>query len=132
MNDYLRTALSGWIACLLFLAALALPYLLGRSHTRARPFLQMLWPHYWIGYALPVVAFVHAWLPMRTGNMRGMNLTGIWLATSALLLTGWQVAIGLLLRHPLQPSRRLLRTTHFWTMALLSGLILAHIALNRP
>ena len=132
MNDYLRTALSGWTAFLLFAAGLALPYLFRRTRAGGRPFLKRLWPHYRIGYALPVVAFVHAWLPMQTGNVRGMNMTGIWLATAALLLILWQITLGLLLRNPLQSSRRSLRTIHFWTMALLAGLILAHIALNRP
>jgi cytochrome b561 len=132
MIDYLRTALSGWIAFLLFAAALALPYLLRRSRASSRPFLKRLWPHYWIGYALPGIAFVHAWLPMRTGNLRGMNMAGIWLATAALLLIVWQVAVGCLLRNPLQSSRRFLRAIHFWSMALLAGLIVAHIALNRP
>jgi cytochrome b561 len=132
MIDYLRTALSGWIAFLLFAAALALPYLLRRSRASSTPFLKRLWPHYWIGYALPEVAFVHAWLPMRTGNLRGINMAGIWIATAALLLIVWQVAVGLLLRNPLHSSRRFLRTIHFWSMALLAGLIVAHIALNRP
>ena len=132
MNDYLRTALSGWTAFLLFAAGLALPYLFRRARAGGRPFLKRLWPHYWIGYALPVVAFAHAWLPMRTGNVRGMNMTGIWLATAALLLILWQITLGFLLRNPLQSSRRSLRTIHFWTMALLAGLILAHVALNRP
>jgi cytochrome bd-type quinol oxidase subunit 2 len=132
MNDYLRTALSGWAAFLLFVAGLLLPYLIRRTRSRDKPILKRLWPHYWIGYALPAVAFVHAWLPMRTGNMKGVNMTGLWLATIALVLIAFQVVIGLQLRNPTQSGRRQLRATHFWTMALLAGLIIVHIAINRP
>jgi hypothetical protein len=78
------------------------------------------------------VAFLHAWLPMSQGNMRGLNMNGLWLATVALLLIVWQIALGLMLRSAAKPGRPALRRTHLWTMALMAGLIAAHIALNRP
>jgi thiosulfate reductase cytochrome b subunit len=69
---------------------------------------------------------------MRSGNMRGINSSGVWIATIALLIVLWQIAVGLMLRDPTQSDRRMHRRTHFWTMTLVAGLIVVHIALNRP
>ena len=132
MMDYVRTALTGWAAFLLFVASLLLPYLIRRTRSHGVPFLKQLWPHYWIGYGLPVIAFIHAWIPMRTGNLRGINMTGLWLATIALMLLAVQLFIGLQLQSPTQSNRKRLRAAHFWTMALLAGLIVIHVVLNRP
>ncbi|WP_353072141.1 DUF4405 domain-containing protein [Tunturiibacter gelidoferens] len=79
-----------------------------------------------------LVSFVHAWFTMRSGNTRGINTAGIWIATAALLIMLWQIAVGLMLRNPTQSNRRTLRRMHFWTMTLVAGLIVVHIALNRP
>jgi hypothetical protein len=132
MNDYLQTAFSGWAGVMLFGSGLAMPYLLRKSPTAKRPYLQRMWPHYWLGYLAFFASFAHAWLTMRTGNMRGINSAGIWIATVALLAILWQIAVGLMLTNPTQSSRRALRRLHFWTMALVAGLIVLHIALNRP
>jgi hypothetical protein len=91
-----------------------------------------MWPHYWLGYLAFFISFAHAWFAMRGGNMRGMNLSGVWIATLALLVMLWQIGVGLTLRDPVQSRRRALRRLHFWTMALVAGLIVFHIALNRP
>jgi len=91
-----------------------------------------MWPHYWLGYLAFFISFAHAWFAMRGGNMRGMNSSGVWIATLALLIVIWQIVVGLMLRDPAQSKRRALRRLHFWTMALVAGLILIHIALNRP
>jgi len=128
MNGYLETAALGWLALLLFGANLWLPYLLGRAPAR----LKCMRPHYWIGYSLPGLALLHAWIPMSRGNMNGMNMTGLWLATIALLLLGMQVVLGLLLRNSVAGVRSTLQTGHFWTMAAAALLIVTHIALNRP
>jgi thiosulfate reductase cytochrome b subunit len=69
---------------------------------------------------------------MRGGNMRGINAAGVWIATVALLIMLWQIAVGLMLRDPAQSNRRALRRTHFLTMALVTGLIVVHVTLNRP
>jgi hypothetical protein len=132
MNDYVGTALSGWAGVMLVGSGLAMPYLL-RGVSRAKtPYLRRLWPHYWLGYLALLVSSAHAWLAMRSGNTRGINPSGIWIATIALLIMLWQIAVGLLLRDPAQSSRRTLRRIHFWTMTLVAGLIVVHIALNRP
>jgi len=137
MNDYLQTALSGWAGVVFFGSGLAMPYLLRRvpgAKTRpsTTPYLQRLWPHYWLGYLAFIASFVHSWLAMRHGDMRGINTSGVWIAMVALLIVLWQIAVGLMLRDPTQSNRRALRRTHFWTMALVAALIVVHIALNRP
>jgi len=132
MNEFLWTAFSGWGAVILFASVLTLPYLLRRTGGATTPYRQPLWPHYWLGYLLPIMAFVHAWLPMSKGDIRGLNVGGLWLGTIALLLMLWQIALGLLLRASSQYGRIALRRTHFWTMATLAALIVAHVALNRP
>jgi len=132
MNEYLETALSGWAGVIFFGSGLTMPYLLrGVSRDKA-PYLRRLWPHYWLGYLALLVSSAHAWLAMRSGNMRGINSSGVWIATVALLIMFWQIAVGLMLRDPTQSNRRALRRTHFWTMTLVAGLIVGHIALNRP
>ena len=132
MNDYLQTAFSGWTGVLLFGSGLAMPYLLRRSPGAKAPYLRRVWPHYWLGYLTFFASFAHAWFAMRSGNMRGMNLSGVWIATVALFVILWQIGVGLLLRDPAQSKRRALRRLHFWTMALGAGLIVVHVVLNRP
>lgn len=142
MNDYLQMALSGWAGVMFFGSGLVMPYLLRRvpgAGTRppTTPYLQRMWPHYWLGYLAFTASFVHSWLAMRRGDMRGINTSefktgGVWIATLALLIILWQIAVGLMLRNPTQSNRRALRRTHFWTMALVAALIVVHIALNRP
>jgi hypothetical protein len=132
MNDYLQTALSGWSGVALFGSGLAMPYLLRRTRGAKTPYLRRMWPHFWLGYMAFLVSFVHAWFTMRSGKMRGINAAGVWIATGALLIMLWQIAVGLMLRNPTQSNRRALRRTHFWTMTLVAGLIVVHVALNRP
>lgn len=132
MNDYLQTAFSGWAGVLLFGSGLAMPYLLRRSSGAKAPYLRRMWPHYWLGLLTFLASSAHAWFAMRSGNMRGINLSGVWIATVALLVILWQIAVGLLLRDPAQSKRRALRRLHFWTMAFVTGLIVLHITLNRP
>jgi hypothetical protein len=132
MSDYLRTAFSGWASVMVFGSGLALPFLLRRTPRLTTPFLRRMWPHYWLGYFTLIASFSHGWLAMSAGNMRGVDLPGIWIATIALLAIMWQVAVGLMLTSPAQPQRRALRRTHFWTMMLVAGLIVAHVVRNRP
>lgn len=132
MNGYLENALSGWAGVILFGSGLLMPYLLRRVSGAKTPYLRRLWPHYWLGYLALFVSSAHAWVAMRSGNMRDINSSGVWIATIALLIMLWQVAVGLMLRDPTQSNRRMLRRTHFWTMTLVAGLIVVHIALNRP
>jgi hypothetical protein len=132
LSDYLQSAFSGWAGVLLFGSGLAMPYLLRRLPGAKMPYLRRMWPHYWLGYLALFVSFAHAWFAMRSGGMRGMNLSGVWIATVALVVILWQIGVGLLLRDLIQSNRRALRRLHFWTMALVAGLIFVHVALNRP
>jgi hypothetical protein len=132
MKEYLETALSGWAGVMLFGSGLTMPYLLRGVSSTKTPYLRRLWPHYWLGYMAFLVSSAHGWLAMRSGNMRSINPSGVWIATIALLIILWQIAVGLMLRDPAQSNRRTLRRTHFWTMTLVAGLIVVHIALNRP
>jgi len=55
---------------------LAMPFLVrGRKGTKTSA-LRRMWPHYWLGYATFLVACMHAWLAMRSGNMAGIDIAG--------------------------------------------------------
>jgi hypothetical protein len=132
MNNYLQSAFSGWAAVLLFGTGVAMPFLLHNSLRSSKPFLRRMWPHYWLGYLTFFASFAHSWMAMSSGDMKGVDVPGVWIATLALLVILWQVAIGLLLRDPSQSSRRALRRAHFWTMMLVAVLIFVHVSRNRP
>jgi hypothetical protein len=131
----LFTSLSGWIQIPLFTVLVPLPYLL-RGNTfrtagvRARPFLARMRPHYWIGFAVAALTLLHAAVPMSSGALRGANLMGLDLASVALLLVFVQVFLGVSLRNPRLPNRRVVRRWHFWVMVGIAVLGLAHIGLN--
>src|SRR5580658_10296627 len=107
MSDYLQTGLSGWGAVALFGSGLAMPYLLRTSGAKTA-YLRRMWAHFWLGYLAFAVSFAHAWFTMRSGNMRGINTAGVWIATVALLIMLWQISVGLMLRDPTQSNRRAL------------------------
>ena len=50
--------------------------------------------HIVFGLILPLLAFSHAWLSMKSVSMKPANMAGLWLATSALLLLGIQTLLG--------------------------------------
>jgi hypothetical protein len=61
--------------------------------------------------------------------MPSTSLTGLWLATGALGLVFLQILFGLFLQQA-RETRRILRVTHFWTMLVISALVLLHLGLN--
>ena len=135
MSTVFLTSLSGWIQIPLFGAIVPLPYLLrGKAFrtagVRAGPFLERMRLHYWIGFAIAALAFVHATVPMTSGPVRGANITGLYLATGALFLVLIQVFLGISLRNPRLPDRRTVRRWHFWIMAAMASAGLVHIWLN--
>ena len=125
MTLFLWTALSGWAVALLLGAGTSLPYL-ARALRKTG-----LWPHYCIGLVLPSAATVHAWLPMSSMSIRHFDRTGLLLATAALLLMVWQAALGLTMRAAAGAQRCSVKRLHFGTMALLTILVIGHIALDR-
>lgn len=122
---FVFTALSGWLATLLLGVVIGFPYLARVLRARS------LKPHYWLGFLVPMIAFVHARLPMPSGRPSGSGLIGMLLATTALLLMVWQAGLGVSLRAAKGIERRSTRRIHFWTMLVTVCLVVGHIALNR-
>ncbi len=124
---FLQIALTGWVAALLFLIAVCIPYVRrmpGGSRTSLRP-------HYWLGVLIPTVAFVHAWIPMSVGRTGTFNRTGLLIATGTLFAMLWQIILGMILRDSTGTERKATRRLHFATMVLIANLLITHIALNR-
>ncbi|MGH9441958.1 MAG: hypothetical protein ACRD16_06760 [Thermoanaerobaculia bacterium] len=111
----------GWIAVIALAIEISFPYLL-----RPGP----LWPHFWTGFLLPVVSFVHAWLPMQARRMRGVNGAGLRFATAALLLMIFQAALGLALKGVKAPGRSRARGWHFRLMIALVIAVGFHVWLD--
>lgn len=138
MSSFFYASATGRIALILVGLEILLPYLLRRTRLSGslgiaqgytKPYLQRMWPHYWTGYLLLILSLAHAWIPMAAGRMPTTNLTGLWLATLALALLFFQLFLGLTLKIAGE-TRRFLRVAHFWTMLLVSVLVLAHLFLN--
>jgi hypothetical protein len=129
MLEFIWTASTGWIAIGMLVGVAALPFvlrwarILGPARGGA-----MRW-HYALGFAIAALSFVHAWAPMSTGRLHGINMTGLWLATTALVLLLVQLMLGIELREA--RSRVWLRRSHLIVMIAAAGLIAAHVALNR-
>jgi hypothetical protein len=138
MNGFFYTSATGRIATIMIGVEILLPYLLrgtrlsvalGLVQAYSTAYLQRMWPHYWAGYLLLGLSFVHAWIPMSAGRMPRTSMTGLWLATFALALLFVQLLLGLALQGG-DEARRLLRVAHFWTMLAVSALVGAHLYLN--
>jgi hypothetical protein len=137
MNSFFYTSASGWIAAILI--GIVLPYLLPRSSLSLRlgiaqgfdaPYLKPMWAHYWVGYLVAGLSFVHAWMPMQAGHMRRANMAGLWLATAALLLLLMQLALGVALQDGRLLKRRVVRGWHYWVMVATVLLVVGHVWLN--
>jgi hypothetical protein len=129
----LRTSFTGWLTAFLIALQIVWPYLM-RSGTRlASPSsssFSAMRPHFWLGYALPGLAFVHAWIPMASGHMPRTSMTGLWLATYALGLILLQALLGIATRVTKGLARNVLRRVHFAVMFGIAALIAAHLYLN--
>jgi hypothetical protein len=87
-------------------------------------------PHIALGLILPPLTFAHSWLSMKSVSMKSSNMTGLWLATAALLLLGVQVLLGIARIRPCESSGSLKRVhlaVGLGTLALASG----HVLLSR-
>jgi hypothetical protein len=140
MIAYFVGSATGWIAVILMVFEIVLPYLIRRvslsqpptlSQTPASTYLGRMWPHYWLGYALVALALVHAFAVME-GPVGRANAEGIWAATGALLLLFLQVSLGLYLQSRRATSRRLVKRCHFWGRLAAVGFLVLHIGLNGP
>jgi hypothetical protein len=123
----------GWMAAILTGFEILLPYLLRSAWLRptdgATGYLTRMWPHYWVGYLLLALSFVHASVLMG-GPMVRANTAGITFATLAFCLLCVQVLLGLALQPGRTQNRRIIRRFHFWLMIVLSGSLIVHIWLN--
>ena len=133
------TSVTGRLALIFLGVDIILPYLLRRTRfsvflgvapRSGSTYLQRMWPHHGLGYLLVLFCTAHAWLSMQHGGMRQANIAGLWAATLAFLLLVFQAALGMLLRDPALPTRKLLRSWHYWTMLALVVLIAGHVWLN--
>ena len=115
-----------------------LPYLLRRASLGSAlsqpgghsfPYLERMWPHYWVGYLLVTLSLVHASAVMGSAPGR-VSAKGLWAATFALLLLFLQVLLGRYLQSGSTPCRRLVRRCHFWVMTALVALLALHIEWN--
>jgi len=131
----LFTAVTGWVLVVLIATTIGLPYLLRGAPPVAsgsvRPsVLERLRPHFWLGFSIAPLTFVHLWPAMSEGWVRRIDVLGLYLASLAFLLTIVQVLLGLRLRDMGSASRRRLRRVHFWTMAGIAGLAVGHVGIN--
>jgi hypothetical protein len=134
---YFIGSLAGRFATLLCAVAIALPYLLrrnrlsrglGLAQEHATPYLRRLWPHFWVGYLILALSFVHAGTVM--GAMGRANGAGIWAATGAFFLLLLEIILGLSLKDQRISPRQPLRRIHFWVMAGFVGALGLHLWLN--
>jgi hypothetical protein len=138
LPSYFAISASGWAAVPLVGVEILLPYLLRRTALSSwlelaaytRPYLNRMWPHYWIGYLLLTLGTAHGWIAMSPGRMASMNLAGLWFATAAWFLMLMQVVLGLYLQAPGR-KRASLRAWHYWIMVTLVVCLGLHIWLNR-
>jgi hypothetical protein len=142
MSPVFYTSVSGWAAVILVGVEIVLPYLLRRSWLSLRlglrmaqdfvaPYLKRMWVHYWLGCLVAGLSFLHAWVPMQAGHLRGVSLAGLWLGTAALFLLALQVAVGLALREPGLPERRQIRRWHYGLMIGVVVMVAGHVWLNK-
>ena len=128
MGAFLVTSISGFFAAFLLLYTAALPYLLRRLRPAAGA-IGGMGLHYCIGYLIFGVLLLHMFISMRAGMARGVDLTGLNLATGALFLVMLQVMLGMTLMAGGAKARPL-RRLHFGLMLGIVGLSAAHVALN--
>jgi hypothetical protein len=128
---FVLTAASGWSAAILLGANVALPYILRSMRGMPRAACLRFRLHYVLGFIIPALASLHAWLPMSRGTMRASDLTGLLLATVALFILLAQAGLGIVLRAARGAGRNRTRSRHFWAMTVILCLVAAHIALNR-
>jgi hypothetical protein len=135
MLIYFISSVAAWLAVILVACEIVLPYALRRTRVTAwmgmspeTRYLQRMWPHYWIGYAIAGLSFAHAF-SVGPHMMRADQL-GIWMATLAFLMLVVQLFLGLYLQSATAAGRIRVRRLHFWGMMIFAVLLAAHLWLN--
>jgi cytochrome b561 len=132
MSSLFFTSLSGWVLIALLTATAMWPFLIrlrGALRNGGAQLRSSLRLHYWLGYAIAVTSFVHAWMPMSAGWGGRFNSAGLYSATGGWFLIYAQVLLGRALRSS-KESRVLLRRCHFWGVVVIATLVILHVALN--
>lgn len=130
---YEITSATGWIMLVLLVAIIVYPFLLRAGFLGpVQPFLARMRLHYWMGYIFAGMIGIHLLGSMSGPLMAAVNGIGLYLATAAMILTIVQIWLGRQLSSSRLAIRRLVRRYHFWTMLVLAGFVLAHIALDSP
>ncbi len=132
MNTLFFTSLTGWVLMALLSATGMLPFMIRLRSARksgAAEFRSCRRLHYWLGYAIALISFVHAWMPMSAGWGVRFNAAGLYSATGGWFVIYAQVLLGRALRSSSE-SRSLLRRCHFWVMVIIVTLVILHVALN--
>jgi thiosulfate reductase cytochrome b subunit len=131
---FLITSISGLLAFFLVLITLMLPYILRRQVRTAGGQAAAVWQrmkiHAWIGYAILALVTLHMYISMGSGMLRQTSVSGINLATLALLLIFVQVGLGMSLERASGKRRPSLRRLHFVLMLGIVVLTLAHLVMN--
>jgi hypothetical protein len=128
VEAFLLTSVSGFFAAYLLLFTVCLPYLSRHSVTSAGQ-LQGMGLHYCVGYLIFGVLLLHMFVSMLAGMARGASLTGLNLATLALVLVMIQVMLGMTLMAGGRKSRPL-KALHLSLMLGIVALAVLHVALN--
>jgi hypothetical protein len=128
---FILTAASGWSAAILLGSNVALPYVARSMRGVPQAAAVRFRVHYLLGFLTPVLASLHAWLPMSRGALRATDVTGLLLATLALFILLGQAGLGIALRAARGAARDRARRRHFGAMTLILCLVAAHVALNR-
>jgi hypothetical protein len=123
----LFTWTSGWLLAVLVATTVVLPYYLRRERVEKR-----MWPHILCGSLVAPIAFIHPWPAMSHGWVKNSNVTGLYLASLALLLAFVQIVVGLLLRQSTGAAARWIRRLHLTVMSGIVLLTVGHVALNSP
>ena len=123
MDSLFLSELTGWLV-----AALTATTVFIGLFARRR-----LSQHFWIGYAIGGLSFVHASFSMGGLEVAGSAaLTGVLVATVGMFLSWSQALLGSRLRQLRGRLRVTVRRFHLATATLLVGLGVAHLMLNGP
>jgi len=121
--------ISGWALMALLLVNILLPYWF-RKRIDGVAFLKRMRLHFWIGYTLPALIFVHLWIPMVARVLRPEDKWGLYLATAGYGVLILQAIIGSFLRKATGRNYNALLRVHFYVLMIALPLILSHVFLN--
>ncbi len=128
MTAFLVTSISGFFTAFLVGFTVCLPYFMRRRAAQSGQ-VPRLGLHYCVGYTIVAVLLLHMFVSMQAGMAKGTSLTGLNIATVALLLVVIQVLMGITLMNTKDRPRRL-RAWHFLVMTGIVALAAIHVVLN--